>query len=68
MLDALEMAIAQRKPGEVTHHSDHGCQYTSLTFGKRCGEMGVRPSIGSVGDAYDNAMVRASLQPLSASS
>jgi putative transposase len=56
VLDALEMALEQRRPGEVVHHSDHGCQYTSLAFGKRCGEMGVKPSMGSVGDAYDNAM------------
>lgn len=56
VLDALEMALMQRRPDEVVHHSDHGCQYTSLAFGKRCGEMGVRPSMGSVGDAYDNAM------------
>lgn len=56
VMDALEMALAQRRPDEVIHHSDHGCQYTSLAFGKRCGEMGVRPSMGSVGDAYDNAM------------
>lgn len=56
VLDALEMALAQRSPDGVTHHSDRGCQYTSLTFGKRCEEMGVRPSMGSVGDAYDNAM------------
>ncbi len=56
VLDALEMALMQRQPGEVVHHSDHGCQYTSLAFGKRCGEMGVKPSMGSVGDAYDNAM------------
>ncbi len=56
VLDALEMAITQRRPEEVIHHSDHGSQYTSLAFGKRCGEMGVRPSMGSVGDAYDNAM------------
>lgn len=56
VLDALEMALAQRRPADVIHHSDHGCQYTSLAFGKRCGEMGVKPSIGSVGDAYDNAM------------
>ncbi len=56
VLDALEMALEQRRPAEVIHHSDHGCQYTSLAFGKRCGEMGVRPSMGSVGDAYDNAM------------
>jgi len=56
VLDALEMALTQRNPDGVIHHSDHGCQYTSLAFGKRCGEMGVRPSMGSVGDAYDNAM------------
>ena len=56
VLDALEMAIMQRKPDAVTHHSDHGSQYTSLAFGKRCEELGVRPSMGSVGDAYDNAM------------
>jgi putative transposase len=56
VLDALEMAIGQRRPGNVIHHSDQGSQYTSLAFGKRCQEAGVRPSMGSVGDAYDNAM------------
>lgn len=56
VLDALNMAVAQRKPKSVIHHSDHGCQYTSLAFGRRCSEIGVRPSRGSVGDAYDNAM------------
>jgi putative transposase len=56
VLDALEMAIGQRKPANVIHHSDQGSQYTSLAFGKRCQEAGVRPSMGSVGDAYDNAM------------
>lgn len=56
VLDALEMALMQRRPDEVAHHSDHGCQYTSLAFGKRCEEMGVKPSMGSVGDACDNAM------------
>ena len=56
MLAALEMAYAQRAPRAVIHHSDHGCQYTSIAFGKRCEELGVRPSMGSVGDAYDNAM------------
>src|SRR5262245_40025401 len=56
VLDALEMAISQRKPGEVIHHSDQGCQYTSIAFGRRCRELGARPSMGSVGDAYDNAM------------
>jgi putative transposase len=56
VLTALNMAVAQRKPRNVIHHSDHGCQYTSLAFGRRCREVGVRPSRGSVGDAYDNAM------------
>ena len=56
VLDALEMAIGQRRPRDVIHHSDQGSQYTSLAFGKRCKEAGVRPSMGSVGDAYDNAM------------
>ncbi len=56
VLAALDMALAQRRPSEVIHHSDHGCQYTSLAFGRRCRDAGVRPSMGSVGDAYDNAM------------
>jgi putative transposase len=56
VLDALNMALSQRRPQAVVHHSDHGCQYTSYSFGKRCREMGVMPSMGSVGDAYDNAM------------
>ena len=53
---ALNMAIAQRSPAGVVHHSDQGCQYTSIEFGKRCREAGVRPSMGSVGDCFDNAM------------
>jgi len=57
VIDALQMAIGQRRPtGDVIHHSDQGSQYTSLAFGNRCKEAGVRPSMGSVGDAYDNAM------------
>ena len=56
VLDALEMAVGQRKPRGVIHHSDQGSQYTSLAFGNRCQDAGVRPSMGSVGDAYDNAM------------
>ena len=56
ILDALEMAIDRRKPDGVIHHSDQGCQYTSLAFGSRCREAGIRPSMGSVGDCYDNAM------------
>jgi putative transposase len=56
VLDALDMALAQRRPESVIHHSDKGCQYTSYAFGKRCREAGVVPSMGSTGDAYDNAM------------
>jgi len=53
---ALDMAIAQRAPAGVIHHSDQECQYTSVEFGRRCRQAGVRPSMGSVGDCYDNAM------------
>ncbi len=53
---ALDMALEQRKPTDVVHHSDQGSQYTSIEFGSRCRTMGVRPSMGTVGDAYDNAM------------
>ena len=56
VLAALNMALAVRKPKGVIHHSDQGSQYTSIAFGNRCREAGVRPSMGSVGDAYDNAM------------
>ena len=56
VVEALEMALYQRKPGSVIHHSDQGTQYTSIDFGKRCKREGVRPSMGSVGDCYDNAM------------
>jgi putative transposase len=56
VLDALNMALWQRRPREVVHHSDHGTQYTSIAFGKRCREAGVRPSMGSIGDCYDNAL------------
>jgi len=50
VLDALNMAVQQRRPVNVVGHSDHGSQYTSLAYGKRCKEAGVRPSMGSVGD------------------
>ena len=56
VLDALNMAVTQRRPTSVIHHSDQGSQYTSLAFGRRCQDAGVRPSMGSVGDAYDNAL------------
>jgi putative transposase len=56
VVDALNMAIYRRKPEAVVHHSDQGSQYTSIAFGKRCKDAGIRPSMGSVGDCYDNAM------------
>jgi putative transposase len=56
VLKALDMALRQRRPRAVIHHSDQGAQYTSIAFGLRCREAGVRPSMGSVGDCFDNAM------------
>ena len=58
VIAALDMALLTRKPQSVIHHSDQGSKYTSIAFGNRCQEMGVRPSMGSVGDAYDNACGR----------
>ena len=57
VVSALEMALWNRRPAPgVIHHSDHGCQYTSLAFGARCQDAGVIPSFGSRGDCYDNAI------------
>ena len=56
VLDALDMAIMARKPQDVVHHSDKGSQYTSRAFGHRRRAAGVRPSTGTAGDAFDNAM------------
>jgi putative transposase len=56
VLKALNMALWQRRPAGVIHHSDQGSQYTSLAFGQRCAQAGVRPSMGSVGDCFDNAL------------
>jgi putative transposase len=57
VLDALDMAITQRNPAPgLVHHSDHGCQYTSLAFGRRLRETGLVASMGTVGDALDNAV------------
>ncbi len=61
VISALNMVLITRKPDKVIHHSDQGSQYTSVEFGKRCREMGVRPSMSSVGDAYDNAMAESLL-------
>lgn len=60
VLDALNMALWNRRPASgIVHHSDRGTQYTSLAFGRRCQEAGVVPSMGSAGDAYDNALAEA---------
>jgi len=56
VLQALDMATHQRRASGVIHHSDQGCQYTALAFGQRCKQAGVRPSMGLVGDCFDNAM------------
>ena len=56
MRAALDHAIVQRAPDGVIHHSDQGCQYTSIAFGERCREAGIHPSTGSAGDCFDNAL------------
>ena len=60
VLDALEMANGLRRPeAGLVAHSDRGSQYTSLAYTDRLGELGIAPSVGSGGDAYDNAMAEA---------
>jgi transposase InsO family protein len=59
VLDALEQAIHARRPvegGGLIHHSDRGSQYLSIRYSERLGEAGIAPSVGSVGDSYDNAL------------
>lgn len=57
VLDALEQAIHARRPGEnLIHHSDRGRQYLSIKYANRLAEIGADPSVGSVGDSYDNAL------------
>ncbi len=57
VLDALEQAVHQRQPGSgLTHHSDRGSQYLSIRYTERLAEAGIEPSVGSVGDSYDNAL------------
>jgi putative transposase len=59
VVDALRMAIARRKPAPgLVHHSDHGVQYTSLSFGKKLEDEGLVPSMGRAGSAYDNALAK----------
>jgi transposase InsO family protein len=57
VLDALEQAVHARRPaGKLVHHSDRGSQYLSITYSERLAEAGIEPSVGSVGDSYDNAL------------
>ena len=59
VLDALEQAIHDRRPmhrGGLVHHSDRGSQYVSIRYTERLAQAGIEPSVGSVGDSYDNAL------------
>ena len=57
VLDALEQALYDRRPGEdLIHHSDRGSQYLSIRYTKRLDEAGIKPAVGSTGDSYDNAL------------
>lgn len=58
VLDALKQALHARRParGDLIHHSDRGVQYVSIRYKPRLAEAGIEPSVGSVGDSYDNAL------------
>jgi len=56
VMAALDMALMRRRPNGVIHHSDQGCQYTSVAFGERCRKADIRASMGAVGDCYDSAL------------
>jgi transposase InsO family protein len=59
VLDALEQALHQRRPvrqAGLVHHSDRGVQYVSIKYTERLAEAGIEPSVGSIGDSYDNAL------------
>jgi putative transposase len=59
VLDALEQALHERQPlakGRLVHHSDRGSQYVSIRYTERLAEVGIEPSVGSIGDSYDNAL------------
>ena len=61
VLDALEQALYQRRPahrGGLVHHSDRGSQYVAIKYTERLAEAGIEPSVGSVGDSYDNALAK----------
>ena len=59
ILDALEQAVHERRPvqgGGLVHHADRGSQYLAIRYTERLAEAGIAPSVGSVGDSYDNAL------------
>lgn len=59
VLDALDQALCERRPfakGELVHHSDRGVQYLAIAYSERLADAGIEPSVGSVGDSYDNAL------------
>ena len=65
VVDALQMAVWRRKPAPgVVHHSDQGVQYTALSFSKRLREVGIKPSMGRIGSALDNAMAESFVSTL----
>ncbi len=67
VLDALRSAICQRCPSEadnLIHHSDRGSQYLAIKYTERLAQAGVGPSVGSVGDSYDNALAESTIGPL----
>jgi putative transposase len=68
VLDALEMAVHLRRPaaGELVHHTDRGSQYTSFRYTQRLADLGIVASVGSVADAYDNAMAESFVGTLKA--
>jgi putative transposase len=62
VLDARQQALHDRRPihgGGIVHHSDKGVQYVSIHYSERLAEAGIEPSVGSVGDSYDNALTEA---------
>jgi transposase InsO family protein len=63
VLDALEQALHARRPvaGGLVHHSDRGVQYLAITYTERLAEAGIAPSVGSVGDSYDNALAETTI-------
>ncbi len=68
LVAALDRALYRRKPSGVIHYSDQEEQYTSIVFRKRCASSGVQPSMGPIGDCYDNWERHRAFDPVAASS